>query len=88
MALEDLCWHEDAIATIIGLAHAQSEFSADDLRRELRPAPHGSHVGAAFTAARRLGYIEAVGHTTSTSKTRHRGTLRTWRHAADKGVTK
>lgn len=85
-ALEDVDWHEDALATIEGLANA-GQFTADDLRREMRPAPHPNHVGAAFTAARRLGYIEAVGHTTSTSKTRHRGTLRTWRRA-DKGVQK
>jgi len=84
--LEDLDWHEDAVATIEGLAN-RGQFTADDLRREMRPAPHPNHVGAAFTAARKLGYIEAVGHTTSTSTTRRRGTLRTWRRKPE-GVTK
>ena len=85
MALEDDVWHEDALATIIGLAH-RGQFTADDLRREMRPAPHCNHVGAAFTAARKLGYIEADGYTTSTNTTRRHGVIRTWRAAADKGV--
>lgn len=77
-ALEDTTWQEDALATIIGLSHAQTQFTADDLRREMRPAPHGGHVGAAFVAARQLGYIEPVGYTTSNAKTRNHGVLRTW----------
>lgn len=86
-ALEDVGWHEDALATIIGLAH-RGQFTADDLRREMRPAPHPNHVGSAFTAAKKLGFIEPDGYTTSTATTRRRGILRTWRHAADKGVKK
>lgn len=88
MALDDSAtWHEDAVATIIGMAHYQDEFTADDLRVMMRPAPHPNHVGAAFTAARRAGYIEAVGHTTSASKSRNHGSLRTWRRKPE-GVTK
>ncbi|AHB31650.1 hypothetical protein ArV2_gp39 [Arthrobacter phage vB_ArS-ArV2] len=84
--LEDIDWHEDAISTIVGIADAQQEFTADDLRREMRPAPHANHVGAAFTAAKRLGYIEPVSYTTSNSLTRRHGALRTWRRKQE-GVT-
>ncbi|WP_193339981.1 hypothetical protein [Pseudarthrobacter sp. AB1] len=37
-----------------------SEFDADDLRREIRPAPHGNLPGLAFAAARNAGHIESV----------------------------
>jgi hypothetical protein len=78
-ALEDLDWHDDAVATILGLADCYGVITSDDLRNEIRPAPHPNHYGAAFTAARRLGYIEPVGYQTSTAPSRHRGVLRTWR---------
>jgi len=78
-ALEDLDWHEDAVSTILALADAYSLITADDLRMEMRPAPHPNHYGDAFTAARAHGYIEPVGYQTSTAPSRHRGVLRTWR---------
>lgn len=78
-ALEDNDWHEDAVSTIVGIAAAHPEFTADDLRREMRPAPHPNHVGAAFLAAKSAGYIEASGYTTSNTTTRRHGALRTWR---------
>jgi hypothetical protein len=77
--LEDNDWHEDAISTIVALADAYSLITADDLRMEMRPAPHPNHYGAAFTAARAHGFIEPVGYQTSTAPSRHRGVLRTWR---------
>lgn len=86
MVLEDPDWMADAVATIIGLSHAYPEFSADDVRRELRPAPSDKMPGAAFTAARRLGYIEGAGYTISTTTTRRHGVLRTWRRRINKGV--
>jgi hypothetical protein len=76
---EDNDWPADALATIIGLAHAGHTFTADDLRREMRPAPHPNQVGAAFAAARNLGFIEGAGYTTSNTTTRRHGVLRTWR---------
>ena len=85
--LEDVNWAADAVATIEGLAHAQSLVTADDLRREMRPAPHPNHVGAAFTAAKALGLIEADGYTTSNTTTRRHGVIRTWRRKLE-GVTK
>jgi hypothetical protein len=84
--LDDLDWAEDALATIIGLSLALPEFTASDLRRELRPAPHPNNVGQAFSAARSLGYIEATGYQTSTNPTRKHGVLRTWRRRINKGV--
>lgn len=78
-ALEDATWSEDAVAAIIGLAHDLPQFTSDDLRKEMRPAPHPNHYGAAFLAAKSAGYIEATGYQTSANKTRRRGSLRTWR---------
>lgn len=84
-ALEDTHsdWLEDAVATIHALAHANEFITADDLRRELRPAPHPNLTGIAFTTAKRAGYIEAVNYQTSTARSRKHGALRTW--AAVKG---
>lgn len=79
MALEDPDWMADAVATIIGLSHTFQQFSADDIRRELRPAPSDKMPGAAFTAAKSAGYIEAAGYTISTASTRKHGVIRTWR---------
>jgi len=71
-------WHEDAVATILGLSLQHEEFTADDLRREMRPAPHQNAPGMAFAAARNLGYIESVNSTVSKSKSRKNGSLKTW----------
>jgi hypothetical protein len=79
MALDDHDdWLEDAVATIIALAHAQALFSADDLAREMRRPPHPNMPGQAFSAARKHGYIRAVGYQLSTSKSRKNGVIRTW----------
>lgn len=79
-ALEDshADWLEDAVATIHALAHAQETITADDVRQELRTPPHPNLPGIAFTTAKRLGYIEAVAHSTSTARSRKHGSLRTW----------
>lgn len=81
-------WREDAIATIVGLAEHQLEFTADDLRREMREPGHPNWPGQAFAAARNRGLIEAVGDAPSASKTRKHGRFRTWTRHTDKGVTK
>jgi len=86
-ALEDIDWHEDAVSTIVALADCYSLITSDDLRHEMRPAPHPNHYGAAFTAARKLGYIEPVGYQTSTAPSRHRGVQRTWRLTNNEGST-
>lgn len=77
-ALEDLVWHEDAIATIAGLALAQHIFTADDLAREMRKPPHDNMPGQAFAAARALKLIRAVGYQTSGTKSRKNGVIRVW----------
>lgn len=72
-------WIEDAVATIIGLAHVQEVLTADDVRREMRPAPHANLAGIAFTTAKKAGIIEAVGYQTSNNRSRKHGVQRTWR---------
>lgn len=79
MALEDSTWAEDAIATIVGLAQAHAVFTADDLGREMRKPPHPNMTGAAFSAARTQGLIEAAGYTTSNTPSRNHGVIRVWR---------
>jgi adenosine/AMP kinase len=78
IALEDLDWAEDAVATIVGLAASGLPFTAEDLRREMREAPHCNMYGIAFTTAKGLGYIRPIGYRTSTTPTRKRGVLRVW----------
>lgn len=86
MALEDTHeqWREDAVATIIGLAHSLETFTAEDLAREMRPAPHPNSPGQAFAAARNAGHIEGIGYTTSNSKARKHGVTRVWRRKVTK----
>lgn len=81
--LEDATWPEDAVATIIDLSHAHDTFTADDLAREIRKAPHPNMVGAAFTTARGQGLIEAAGYTTSNTPSRHHGVVRVWRRKTE-----
>lgn len=81
--LEDADWHEDAVSTILALADCYGAITSDDLRREMRPAPHPNHYGAAFTAARKHGYIEPIGYQTSAAPSRHRGVQRTWRRKTE-----
>lgn len=87
-ALEDSheSWLEDAVATLIGLAHVNESITADDLRREMRPAPHPNLAGIAFTTAKRAGHIEAVSYQTSTNRSRKHGVLRTWKRRTEEGV--
>lgn len=86
MAMEDNTWGDDALATIIELSLTGEEFTADDLRREMRPAPHQNAPGLAFGRARNLGYIESVTSTVSKSRSRKNGSLKTWRRKTE-GVT-
>ena len=89
MALDDrIDWNEDALATIVALSNAQSIVTAEDLNREMRKPPHPNMYGAAFSAARTLGYIEASGYTTSNTPSRHHGVIRTWRRKINEGAAK
>lgn len=80
-------WFADARLAILRLAITQPEFSADDLRKVLRPAAHQNWPGLAFGQAKRAGLIEPVTTTTSKSRSRNHGSLKVWR-AATEGVTK
>jgi hypothetical protein len=75
---EDNEWLEDAVETIVGISLAQEQFTADDLRREMREPAHPNWPGQAFSVARSRGYIEAVSHSISSARSRKNGSLRTW----------
>ena len=77
-ALEDNDWHLDADLAILRLALTEQSFTADDLRRVLRPAPHPNHVGLAFGRAARAGIIHPVNTATSTARSRNHGSLKVW----------
>lgn len=76
-------WFEDARLMIERLSIVKIEFTADDLRSVMRPAPVANWTGLAFTSAKRAGIIEPLGYQTSTSKTRRHGALRTWRRKTE-----
>lgn len=78
MPLEDMEWGTDAVATILALAHKQPVVTAEDLMRDMRPAPHPNMVGRAFMEAKALHYITPTGYRPSNSKSRRGGVIRTW----------
>lgn len=86
-ALEDNEWLEDARSMIERLSIAEPEFTADDLRRVMRPAPVANWAGLAFTAAKRDGLIESINSTVSKCRSRKNGSLKTWRRRINEGVT-
>lgn len=82
-ALEDADWHLDADLAILRLSITEPQFTADDLRKVLRPAPVPHWVGLAFGRASRAGLIEPINSTTSKAKSRNSGSLRTWRRKSE-----
>lgn len=84
-ALEDTDWHLDADLAIVRLAKTEAEFTADDLRKVLRPAPNTNWPGLAFGRAARAGLIEKVNDTTSKVKSRNHGSLKVWRRKVGVG---
>ncbi|SEE83771.1 hypothetical protein SAMN04489740_2731 [Arthrobacter alpinus] len=85
-ALEDVGWLDDALEWIEGRAKKPGLFSADDLRRDFRPPPHGNMVGPAFSTAARRGYIKYVHHKRSTVPSRAGSAICSWR-GVEEGVT-
>jgi len=79
-------WFADARLAILRLSITEHEFTADDLRKVLRPAAHQNWPGIAFGQAKRAGLIEPVNTTTSKSKSRNHGSLKVWRRKSE-GVT-
>lgn len=59
--LEDTEWTADAVEVIERLALSGYSFTADDVRRLMRPAPHPNRYGAAFRLAKSRGIIAEVG---------------------------
>lgn len=82
-ALEDLTWHADALDVIRAYAASGLHFTAEDLRRSIRPAPQPNDIGAAFRAARALGIITALGFRESTTPSRKCGVIRVWASQPD-----
>lgn len=78
LALEDTTWREDAMDVVERLAKQGRRFTADDLRKELRPAPHQNMVGPVFTAAQRRGLISKVANANSRVKSRNGGHQYEW----------
>jgi hypothetical protein len=76
-------WFADARLAIMRLAKTEREFTADDLRKILRPAPHQNWPGLAFGAAKQAGLIEPIESTTSKSKSRNHGSLKIWRRRTE-----
>jgi len=72
-------WFEDARFMIEQLSKAQDRFTADDLRKVMRPAPNRHWTGLAFTAAQTAGLIEWVGYKKSTTKSRKGSPVSVWR---------
>lgn len=69
------------------LSKAQEEFSADDLRKVMRPAPNRYWTGLAFTHVQNAGLIEWVRYQKSTTKSRKKSPVSIWRRTQE-GVTK
>lgn len=76
-------WFEDARFMIDQLSKAQDRFSADDLRKVMRPAPNRYWAGNAFSQAQAAGLIEWVGYRKSTTKSRKGSPVSIWRRKAE-----
>ena len=72
-------WFEDARFMIDQLSKSQDRFTADDLRKVMRPAPNCYWAGLAFSRAQDAGLIEWVGYRKSTTKSRKGSPVSVWR---------
>jgi hypothetical protein len=80
-------WFEDARLAILRLALTEETFTADSLRKVMRPAPNPYWPGLAFGYASRDGLIEWMGYQKSTTKSRKNSPVSIWR-CKEQGVTK
>lgn len=80
--LQDLDWHTDALNMIRSFAASGLRFTADDLRKSIRPAPQPNDIGTVFRTARTLGIITCTGYTESKAKSRKNGVIRIWERAS------
>jgi len=72
-------WFMDARFMIERLAAGNDRFTADDLRKVMRPAPNRYWAGNAFSQAQAAGLIEWVGYRKSTTKSRKGSPVSIWR---------
>jgi len=72
-------WFTDARFMIERLAAGNDRFTADDLRKVMRPAPNRYWAGLAFGLAQQAGLIEWVGYRKSTTKSRKGSPVSIWR---------
>jgi len=72
-------WFEDARFMIERLAAGNDRFTADDLRKVMRPAPVANWTGLVFRQAQQAGDIEWVSYIRSNTKTRRGGSVSVWR---------
>lgn len=79
MPLEDIGWHDDAVNMITAYAESGLDFTAEDLRRSIRPAPNPNDYGAAFRAACQTGLIAVTGYKESSEPSRKGGLIRIWK---------
>ena len=79
-------WFEDARFMIERLAAGNDTFTADSLRKVMRPAPNRYWAGLAFSQAQTAGLIEWVGYRKSTTKSRKGSPVSIWR-AKKEGVS-
>jgi len=79
-------WFADARLMILRLSITEPEFTADDLRKVLRPAPNPYWPGIAFGNASRDGLIEWRGYEKSKTKSRKGSPVSIWRRRQE-GVT-
>ena len=82
----DADWSADAVAAIISLSLDHETFSADDLRKHMRPPNRPAQWGAAFTSAQAQGFIESIESHKSTSKSRNNGRNLRWRRKTDRSA--
>jgi hypothetical protein len=85
MVLEELKadWFTDARFMIERLAAGNDRFTADDLRKVMRPAPNRYWAGNAFSQAQAAGLIEWVGYRKSTTKSRKGSPVSIWRRKSE-----
>ena len=71
-------WSAEALELIQIMADLGMTFTADDLRREMRPAPHPNLVGAVFRTAYQRRWITQYGTALSSTPSRRGGLVRQW----------
>ena len=76
-------WFADARFMIERLAAGNDRFSADDLRKVLRPAPDPHWAGLVFGEVSRKGLIEFVEYQKSKTKSRKGAPVAVWRRKTE-----